>query len=423
MTKPDGIHPVFWKALRLPPPSDWEMKRVSDIASYSKGKIPDRISNEPSPDSRPYLLIDGLINGAKYFTEDASLPQITEDDVIVVADGSRSGLTIRGVSGALGSTLLSYRSKNGTDQNFLFYLLESLYPYTNAATVGGAVPPLDKGLLNNLRLSLPGATEQQAISSLLLEVDSYRQTLRRQFCAANRLKTSLLKQLFTKGIPGRHSNFVETRWMKAPEGWEAKRLFEFSEITSGFTMGRDLSRYETMMVPYVTVGNVMDGHLNLSDVGQCEIKSSELEALQLKRGDILMTEGGDRDKLGRGSVWKGEIEPCVYQNHIFRIRLEQASYLPRLFHFFLQTHQVKSYFYSHAKQTSNLCTVNSREVKRLPVFIPEREEQEQMLEILEAAESTISCIEAQQAALVRLKKSLLQNLLTGKIRLKPEALE
>jgi len=274
-----------------------------------------------------------------------------------------------------------------------------------------------------IRLPVPPGSKQGKIVEIVKISNDALINVKTELQAARRLKTALMQQLFTKGIPGRHRKFIETKWLKGPENWKSKRLFEIADITSGFTMGRDLSRYETETVPYITVGNVKDGYLDLSQVGQVKVKTSELETLQLKSGDILVTEGGDRDKLGRGAVWRDEIEPCVYQNHIFRIRLMPDSYLPGLFHFFLQTHQVKSYFYSRAKQTSNLCTVNSREVKKLPLLIPDPEEQKQMLEILSASEKSIERIKEQYEALLRLKKSLLQNLLTGKVRLKTEVLK
>jgi type I restriction enzyme S subunit len=123
----------------------------------------------------------------------------------------------------------------------------------------------------------------------------------------------------------------------------------------------------------------------------------------LQYGDILMTEGGDRDKLGRGGMWREEIMPCSYQNHIFRI--------------LIQTYQAKSYFYGHAKQTSNLCTINSRELKNWPVPIPPMSEQERMIEGLQSVENLETLKNAKYEVLQKIKKSLLQNLLTGKIRI------
>jgi type I restriction enzyme, S subunit len=235
---------------------------------------------------------------------------------------------------------------------------------------------------------------------------------------AKKIKTALLQKLFVRGIPGKHKEFVHTKWFNVPSSWSPKLLRQIAKIESGFTMGRNLSGHETMEVSYLTVINVQEGGFDLSNVAKVEVKKSELEGLLLLPGDILMTEGGDRDKLGRGGLWLGAIQPCVYQNHIFRVRLTPGTYKPELFHFLLQTWGAKNYFYAHAKQTSNLCTINSRELKHFPIFEPPEEEQNQMIEVLRAADSQVASCEDEITVLQRLKRSLLQNLLTGKVRVK-----
>ena len=130
-----------------------------------------------------------------------------------------------------------------------------------------------------------------------------------------------MQQLFTRGIPGKHKEFVQTKWFGAPSSWTPRQLRRIAQIESGFTMGRDLFCHETVEVAYLTVVNVLDGAFDLSNVARVEVKQSELDGLLLRAGDILMTEGGDRDKVGRGGLWLGQIQPCVYQNHIFRVRL------------------------------------------------------------------------------------------------------
>jgi type I restriction enzyme S subunit len=261
--------------------------------------------------------------------------------------------------------------------------------------------------------------EQEAISKALTLAEDCLSAAGAKLIAARRLKTALMQQLFTRGIPGRQHEFVRTKWFEAPSSWKLRQLRQIAKVESGFTMGRDLSGHDTIEVAYLTVVNVLDGTLDLSKVARVEVKQSELDGLVLRAGDILMTEGGDRDKVGRGGLWLGQIEPCVYQNHIFRVRLTPGTYKPQLFHFLLQTWHSKNYFYSHAKQTSNLCTINSRELKRFPLFEPSEDEQDKMIELLSTAEAQVLAVEGEIAALTRLKRSLLQNLLTGKVRVKP----
>jgi type I restriction enzyme S subunit len=265
-------------------------------------------------------------------------------------------------------------------------------------------------------LPKPPSNEQKKIALILQTTNDALSAVHAKLSAAIRVKIALLQQLFTSGIPGRHQELRHTRWFKAPEAWIPQTLRQVAEVEAGFTMGRDLSGNETVEVSYLTVVNVQEGGFDLGDVSSVLVKKSELDGLLLKPGDVLMTEGGDRDKLGRGGMWRGEIHPCVYQNHIFRVRLKPGTYNPELFHYLLQTWHAKNYFFAHAKQTSNLCTINSRELKRLPLFEPSPDEQEEMITLLDAADAGINAVKDEITALSRLRRSLLQHLLTGEVR-------
>ncbi len=267
-----------------------------------------------------------------------------------------------------------------------------------------------------LMLPWPEIDEQRRIASALKLADDAIQKARGELDATRELLRSLLRELFAEGLT-QPQGVHRSKWITCPSHWQIKPLKHFSTIASGFTMGRDLSRHETVSVPYVTVVNVQDGRFDLSNVGSIEIKKEEINTDLLKYGDILMTEGGDRDKLGRGGMWREEISPCSYQNHVFRVRLNPDEYKPELFHFLIQTYQAKNYFYAHAKQTNNLCTINSRELKNWRVPIPPTDEQAEMVKLLQAAENQVISVQAKVVALLEMKRSLLQNLLTGKIRI------
>lgn len=319
--------------------------------------------------------------------------------------------------------LTSIRSKDETEflTKWIFYWLQTNDAKSAIARAveGAHLVPRQFKRIKLPDFSLDVQTEHLG---LLDQADDAIQKARAELDATRELKRSLLSALFAEGVlqpKGLH----HSKWITCPAHWDIKPLKRFAEITSGFTMGRDISQHETVSVPYVTVVNVQDGRFDLRTIGTIEIKKEELNTDLLRHGDILMTEGGDRDKLGRGGMWRGEISPCSYQNHIFRVRLDVAEYKPELFHFLIQTYQAKNYFYAHAKQTSNLCTINSRELKNWPVPIPPMDEQEKMIEVLQAAEVQENAIEKKVEALHELKRSLLQNLLTGQIRIPQGAID
>ena len=110
----------------------------------------------------------------------------------------------------------------------------------------------------------------------------------------------------------------------ATADWQQCSLETLADIRAGATLGRKLAG-ATIRVPYLRVANVQDGRLDLTDVKEIDIRPDELEKWRLQAGDLVLTEGGDFDKLGRGTIWRNEIVDCIHQNHIFRVRPNHYS--------------------------------------------------------------------------------------------------
>ena len=149
-----------------------------------------------------------------------------------------------------------------------------------------------------------------------------------------------------------------------------RQLQEVAEIGSGVTKGRKYQGRSTVHMPYMRVANVQDGYLKLDNVTEIEVAVDEISRYQLQPGDVLMTEGGDPDKLGRGAVWTGQIEPCLHQNHIFRVRTMQDVLEPWYFKAYLGSTEAKRYFLRCAKQTTGIASINKTQLRALPVPLP-----------------------------------------------------
>ena len=160
--------------------------------------------------------------------------------------------------------------------------------------------------------------------------------------------------------------------------------------------------------------------MNLREMKSVEVNVDALSRYALKMGDVLFTEGGDADKLGRGAVWNGEIEPCLHQNHIFVVRLF-GDIRPMFLSLYGGSSRGKSYFLNCSKQTTNLASMNSTQLKRLLVPIPRLDEQEQILERLGVLDARLRLEEGCLNRLSDLKSALVSVLLTGELRVTPDA--
>jgi type I restriction enzyme S subunit len=197
-------------------------------------------------------------------------------------------------------------------------------------------------------------------------------------------------------------------------------LKRVSAIQTGLTLGKVYSG-PLIERPYMRVANVQDGHLNLEDVATIEVPIEVAHRVELRPGDVLMTEGGDLDKLGRGTVWTGEIPECLHQNHIFAIRCFSHKLLPNFLTYLTASQYGRDYFESTGQRTTNLASTNSTKVGLFPIPRPPIAEQLDICHYLDDKFAELSnvesCIKAQIDVLTSYRKSLIHECITGQRRI------
>jgi type I restriction enzyme, S subunit len=193
-----------------------------------------------------------------------------------------------------------------------------------------------------------------------------------------------------------------SEWIaELPSHWQVKRLKHVAIIQTGLTLGKDYSGRETVTRPYLRVANVQDGYLDLGKITEVSVPVEDVARHELRPGDVLMTEGGDFDKLGRGYVWDGQIGGCLHQNHIFAVR---PKYIlnPRFLASLMTSDHGKNYFTTTSQQTTNLASTNSTKLKNFPLPLPCFEEQEAILGFLDRETAKINGLIAKKERLIEL---------------------
>ena len=164
--------------------------------------------------------------------------------------------------------------------------------------------------------------------------------------------------------------------------WPMKRLDEVAQIGGGITKGRPSSG--SREVPYLRVANVQHGRLDLAEIKLIEATLAEINRHALQPGDVLLLEGGNKEDVGRGWIWSGEIDECLHQNHLHRARPERALVDPIFLAYSICRSEARAYCFLNGKQTSNLATINRTQIAGLPVRIPSLEEQRRAVALLNA---------------------------------------
>lgn len=194
-----------------------------------------------------------------------------------------------------------------------------------------------------------------------------------------------------------------------PAHWALPIFDDLFLIASGVTKGRKLAGRTTTEVPYLRVANVQRGHLDLGHVKTIRIPEDELERYLLRPDDILMTEGGDWDKLGRAAVWSAELPECIHQNHVFRVRPPLASRISiKWVVTYVNSILGRAYFEDASKQTTNLASINMTQLRGCPLPLPPLTEQHRIVAKVDELMALCDKLEAQLAAGATTRAQLLE---------------
>jgi type I restriction enzyme S subunit len=165
--------------------------------------------------------------------------------------------------------------------------------------------------------------------------------------------------------------------------------------------------------PYLRVANVQKGQLDLSDVKFIEVSDIEIGSFRLKRGDLLVCEGNSADLVGRPAIWNDEIPNCVHQNHILKVRINRDAVIPEYLLEYMQTQPARSYFRSRAKFTTNLASINSNDLRELPIPLPPLDIQRTIVARVQAGRTEIAQLRGEAEQIRRAARAEVEALILG----------
>lgn len=200
-------------------------------------------------------------------------------------------------------------------------------------------------------------------------------------------------------------------WFEFPESWALASFDELFVIVSGVTKGQKIAPGQAVEVPYLRVANVQRGHLDLNVIKSIVASKSDAERYLLRVGDVLMTEGGDWDKLGRAAIWRNEISGCIHQNHIFRVRPPSSDVLPEWVVTYTNSLIGRAFFEDASKQTTNLASINMTQLRGCPFPLPPLAEQHRIVAKVDALMALCDRLESSLTTATTTRSRLLDALL------------
>ncbi len=406
-------------------PAHWEIRRLGFFFEERREKVSDKVYSPLSVTKNG--IVPQLETAAK--TDDGeNRKKVCAGDYVINSRSDRkgsSGMAVTDGSVSLINTVL--RPLVGIDIRFAHHLFRSVLFQEEYYRYGkGIVADLwstNYSEMKNIYLGLPNIREQRQIALFLdnetAKIDALIAEQEKLITLLAEKRQAVISHAVTKGlnpdVPMRDSGI---KWLgEVSAHWEVTRLKFVATVQTGIAKGKDNQGKETISVPYLRVANVQDGFLALDEVSTIEIEPEQLSRYRLQPGDVLMNEGGDFDKLGRGAIWHGEIQDCIHQNHVFAVRPHAVE--PAWLNQITSSQYAQFYFMGRSKQSTNLASISSTNIMELPILMPHSGERSEIVAFVEAEATRLDALRTVAEHAIELLKerraALISAAVTGKI--------
>lgn len=395
--------------------TEWKYKELEQLAEkidYGHTASADFSRNGPK-----FLRITDIQNGVVDWdsvpsciatkSEEAKY-SLGEGDIVFARTGATTGKSFLigqvATSSLFASYLIRVRPNKLVNPRFLSYFFNTpnYWAQIKSSSRGAGQPGVNSSSLRKLRVPLPPMEEQKRIADILDKANG----IRRKRLEANELTEHFLRSQFVELFGDPHNN---------PRNWRLAKLEDVSQLQSGVTKGRKLEGKKTVDVPYMRVWNVQDAHIRLGSIKNITVLETDVDKYRLEVGDLLLTEGGDPDQLGRGAIWYAPIPVCIHQNHIFRVRANTELVVPEFLSAMIGSEFCKRYFLKMAKQTTGIASINMRQLKACPVLLPPLKLQEKFSRIEKRFKEAEQTLDARFKEADTLFDSIAQKAFSGKL--------
>ena len=390
-------------------------KPLRDLADVYYGKSPNEVVSDES--TIPIIGTGGIYGRA-------TRAMYQGPAVVVPRKGSLGNPQFIGEPFWPVDTTYAVLPKPKVDAKWLYYSLAAFdLTKLNEAT---GVPSINRDWLYRVKLGSDEFDGQRRISEILSTVDEAIEQTEALIAKYQQVKAGLMHDLFTRGVSpdGRLRPTYKQAphlYKESPLGWIPK---EWGVVTvrecGSVKLGRQRSpdqfsgRWTT---PYLRVANVFDGFIDYSDILEMDFTPDERRTFSVQQGDILLNEGQSLELVGRCAIFNGPDEVFCFQNTLVRFRTFDRQYPPFyrfLFKWFLDCRL----FIRIAKQTTSVAHLGADRFSKMYCVSVPYEEQIRISDRLAALQARLDTDSAHAAKLRQQKHGLMQDLLTGRVRVK-----
>lgn len=314
------------------------------------------------------------------------------------------------------SAALIKPDKSKTDGYFVQYILQSRVGQIQIAQTlnQGAQANLFINHIEGLKVPLPPLPEQRSIAQALSDVDALIAALEKAIAKKRHLKTATMQQILTgkKRLPGfgEGKGYQQTEIGVIPEDWDVSQV---SQVTSGHKQGYyTKERYVEHGTRLVRITDLYNPKIDYESMPMLLISDNDFEQYKISRGDFLFARSG---AIGRYGIVEDDID-AIFGSYIIRFNFNKSKLLNSFFGYLFETQIIWRQLLSITQGSSNI-NINAGNIKALKIPLPHSEEQRAIAAVLSDMDAEIAALETRLAKTQALKQGMMQQLLTGRVRL------
>jgi type I restriction enzyme S subunit len=400
-----------------PLPEEWEVVRLGEVVEITMGQSPPGETYNIQGIGMPFLQGKAEFgkvypSPVKYTTKPLKIGKA--GSVLISVRAPVGDVNIANMDYCIGRGLASISFKNGYGYNeYLFYCLQFLKPLLEKEGYGSTFKAINKEVLTKFQIPLPPLEEQKAIAGILSTVQSAIEKTEKVINALKNLKKSMMKHLFTYGLVAEEEaekvELKETEIGLIPKHWEVVRLGEVAKFKIGRTPPRNVKEYwEDGKYFWVSIADMRNAYIYNTNEKVSEKAYKEIfKGNIVPAGTLLMS---FKLTIGRTAFLMVD----GFHNEAIVSIYPKEQVLKEFLFFYLPTIDY-SEFQDRAIKGN---TLNISKIEKIPLPLPPLEEQQKIAQILQRIDQRIEKEEKYKNALQNLFKSLLHNLMTGKIRVR-----
>lgn len=416
-------------------PNDWDFVNAKDCLILESGMRPkehvtDIDTDIPSLggeniDENGFLTFENVRYISPTYYGKMKKGHIKDEDIYINKDGANTGKIAFSkkkpfAECAVNEHVFIIRNNGTFIQQYLFYCLLANFGKQQILKkiIGSAQEGINNSFTKGIILPKPSLPEQTAIANILSKVDEAIESVKKSIAAAERLKKSMMQNLLTGKMKAdgtfrtEEEFYDDPKFGKVPVGWEVKKVKELSDFVQ---YGLNQASSENSEIPMLRMNNILKGKMTDFPLVYVDLNDTLLNQYKLAKGDILFNRTNSMDLVGKVGIFELEGD-FVFASYLIRVKVSpvnNSSYV----NYALNSYPIQCSLRSKATPSVSQANINSNSLRNTSILIPiNKDEQDMIVSIISKIEEQINNKQNQIITLERLKKSLMQNLLTGKVR-------